>query len=103
MYSLFWSSLPEPTVAVPPLGTSCRLFFLTMSPPSRSKVKKLLASEKPPKMSRASCSRISSKMLVTCDSITIINNLRAFQLIGLARYLLGVPKPWSCEPTAVAA
>ena len=25
-------------------------------------------------------------------------NLQAFQLIILARYLLGGPKPWSCEP-----
>ncbi len=25
--------------------------------------------------------------------------LQAFQLIVLARYLLGVPKPYSCEPT----
>jgi len=28
------------------------------------------------------------------------NNLQVFQLIVLARYLLGVPKPYSCEPTS---
>ncbi len=27
------------------------------------------------------------------------NGLQGFQLIIFARYLLGVPKPWSCEPT----
>ena len=29
------------------------------------------------------------------------DNSHALQLIGFARYLLGVPKPYSCEPTCV--
>ncbi len=31
--------------------------------------------------------------------IILNNNLQAFQITVLARYLLGVPKAWSCEPT----
>jgi len=38
-------------------------------------------------------------MLPRVTGMLLNNTLQAFQLILFARYLLGVPKPSSCEPT----
>ena len=39
------------------------------------------------------CSRSAYRVLTQCPHSNNNNNLQAFQLVVLARYLLGVPKP----------